>query len=102
MNLRFFRAHAVPLAITALALAVRLVWNLWIHPPGRYLYSDMEGIILDARRFADNPWEPFPPATIQGPGARVLFALVLWLAGPENLTLVAVLLALMGAVIAPL
>ena len=102
MIVRFFRAHAVPLAITALALAVRLVWNLWIHPPGRYLYSDMEGIIFDARLLAEKPWEPVPPVTIQGPGARVLFALTMWITSPDNLTFGAVVLAFMGALIAPL
>jgi hypothetical protein len=40
---RFLRREAWVIAITALALVTRLAWNLVIHPPRNYVYSDMGG-----------------------------------------------------------
>lgn len=41
------------LTLTALALLSRLVWNLWIHPPGEYVFSDMGQYVLRAKNLAE-------------------------------------------------
>jgi len=43
------------IAITTLALVTRLAWNLVIHPPRNYVYSDMIGYYNRADDFARQP-----------------------------------------------
>src|SRR5438477_355263 len=57
------------------ALAVRLVWNLAVHPPLAYVNSDMEGYVDRAHALLDHPWEPAPGTTLFPPGTHALFAM---------------------------
>lgn len=56
-----------PLGLLAAAIAVRVTWAVWIHPPGAYVFSDMLSYFARATRLAASPtggpWadEPFFP-----------------------------------------
>lgn len=52
---RFFRREAWVIVITLLALVTRLYWNLVVHPPREYVYSDMGGYFGRADDFARQP-----------------------------------------------
>ena len=39
--------------LSALGLAIRMVYDVWIHPVGSYLYSDMQGAYSAGQSFAD-------------------------------------------------
>ena len=43
----------VTVALAGLALVSRLAWNLWIHPPGDYVFSDMGQYVLRAQRLVE-------------------------------------------------
>ena len=36
----YLSKHRELLVVTLLALVVRLIWNLWVHPPLDYVFSD--------------------------------------------------------------
>ncbi|MFT3774228.1 MAG: glycosyltransferase family 39 protein [Minicystis sp.] len=79
------RRHRGLLLVTILALVVRLVWNLWIHNPANYAYSDMGGYISRADEMITRPWLPTKP----GPAPHLRFGeIVDWLAprlfGPKS------------------
>ncbi len=54
-RLRYRRELA---AFTLAALAVRLWWNLAVHPPLSYAYSDMGGYLERAQTSIDVPDQP--------------------------------------------
>lgn len=93
----------VLLVLTLLALVTRLVWVLWVHPPGDYIFSDMRkylerarevaefGMAVGHREFAWQAW-----------GTHVLMSIPLRLFGLERLETVAVLWGLMAAAAVPL
>lgn len=96
-NLRFL------LLLTVLALLTRLVWVLWIHPPGDYVFSDMGQYVERARRLVLNGFEPGSRELAwQVWGTHVLLALPLRLFGLDDLTAAAVMWGLMGAAAVPL
>ena len=91
------------LLLLGLALATRLVWVLWIHPPWDYLFSDMARYIARARELAEHGMVPGRrPLAWQAWGTHTLYALPLRIFGPRNLASVAVLNALLGAAAVPL
>ena len=45
---RWFEDNAVLIVFVLVALAIRLHWNLEVHPPGDYIYSDMNGYVRRA------------------------------------------------------
>jgi hypothetical protein len=102
--LRWHRADPWVLwGLTALALLSRMLWVLWIHPPGDYVFSDMAGYVARATSLAtdgfvwgrrDLAWQAW--------GTDYLLALPLWLFGPRNLPAAAVLWGLLGAAAVPL
>ena len=49
----WLRRHRALLWVTIAALLVRLVWNLWAHPPSQYAYSDMAGYVDRANELFD-------------------------------------------------
>ncbi|APR84349.1 Hypothetical protein A7982_09698 [Minicystis rosea] len=73
----FVRRHRGLLFVTVLALIVRLVWNLAIHNPVDYAYSDMGGYIGRADEMITRPWLPLKP----GPAPHFRFGeIVDWVA----------------------
>lgn len=82
--------------VTLLALAVRLVWNLRIHPPDDYVFSDMGGYVGRSNRVLGDPFiknvdEAFFPF-----GAHYLLAAVKAIFGRDNHAATAVYQALAG------
>ncbi|MDI1431830.1 ArnT family glycosyltransferase [Polyangium sorediatum] len=89
-------------AVTLLALALRLVWNLVVHPPEEHLYSDMAGYFERSTALLDAPLRKEPSAVLFPYGTHVLLALVRAVFGRENQAAPAVVYALLGASLVPL
>lgn len=79
------------------ALAVRLLWNLKIHPPLDYVYSDMGGYMERATTRLDHPGERFPYFTLFPWGTHVLLSLVKATFGRTNGAAIGIVYALFGA-----
>ena len=82
--------------MTLLALAVRLVWNLWIHRPVDYGYSDMAGYLDRANVMLDKPWRPQPYLTLFPYGTHVFVYVVKLVFGRDNGAAVGAAFALLG------
>ncbi len=80
------------------ALAVRLHWNLVVHPLGDYIYSDMNGYVQRADRLLDHPDQPHEYSSFFPYGTHVMLAGIKLLFGQENYTAVGIIYALFGAV----
>jgi hypothetical protein len=85
------------IVITLLALGVRLVWNLKIHPPAEYVFSDMRGYVDRANWLVDNPFKRSVDEAFFPYGAHYLLAAVKALFGKTNETATAVYQAITGA-----
>lgn len=55
---RWVVAERWTLALFVAALLVRMHWNAVAHPPGDYVYSDMNGYVTRADGALRNPWAP--------------------------------------------
>jgi hypothetical protein len=98
LRLRYWLAHHASLvAVTALALAVRLYWNLGIHPPLDQRRSDMGMYLGRATEMLDKPWIPQPYYTIFPYGTHLLAFALKWLFGRENSVAFSVAFAALGA-----
>ncbi len=97
--IRRIEPYRVPLVLFTAALVLRLVWNLWVHPPGRYIASDMAGYEQRARALLDDPWSRQPWMAFYPYGTHFLFAGVKLLFGRDNQTATAVFLALVGSLL---
>ncbi len=84
------------------ALAVRLCWTLWLHPPADYVYSDMAGYVFRAERLLSEPLGRWPDAALYPYGTHVLLAALGWVFGSVKHGGTAVVFALLGAGVAPL
>jgi len=91
------RRHRELLVVTLLALIVRLIWNLRVHPPLDYVYADMGGYLERARTGIDHPDGRFGYFTFFPWGTHVLLGFVMRLFGRDPRTAVGVLYAVMGA-----
>jgi hypothetical protein len=79
----------------AIAATIRLVWGVWIHPPGNFVTSDMWVYDQNAIHFWRQPrtlWDTYIPA-----GYPALLAAVYAVAGSARMSAVAVLQAILGA-----
>ena len=56
--LRGLGRHRDLVLVTLAALAVRLWWNLSVHPPLRYAFADMGGYLERAQTSLDSPDQP--------------------------------------------
>ncbi len=92
----FARAHSEVLAVFAAALAVRLVYGLFVHPPGDHLRSDMAGYVDRAQRALDTPDARDPWMTFFPYGTHGIVAAVQAVFGRGNAPL-GIAFALMGA-----
>ncbi len=70
----FLREHREVLLVTLAALVVRLVWNLRIHKPFDYVFSDMAGYLERAQTRLDHPEGRFPYFTLFPWGTHVMLS----------------------------
>ena len=89
------------LLLVVLALVTRLVWVLWLHPPGDYVFSDMKKYVERAVDLAELGWHPDRKLAWQAWGTHYLLAIPLRLFGLDALRAGAVLWGLMGAAAVP-
>jgi hypothetical protein len=91
------------IVITVLALVTRLVWILWIHHPGDYIFSDMKKYVVRAQLLADDGWTLAERTEAwQAWGTHYILAIPFKIFGGENFTAGGVVWALMGAMSVPL
>lgn len=89
--------HWWPLWVFLVALAVRLHWNLEVHPIGDFHYSDMKGYSNRANRFLDNPLHRAEYSAFFPYGTSWIVAGVKAIFGRENFTALGCFYALVGA-----
>lgn len=94
---RWLARHDLLIAVTLLALAVRLVWNLKVHPPSEYVYSDMGGYVGRADRLLADPLARRPDEAFFPFGAHYLLAAVKAVFGKGNTAATAIYQAVIGA-----
>lgn len=94
---RWLARHDLLIAVTLVALAVRLVWNLKLHPPSEYVYSDMGGYVGRADRLLDSPLVRRPDEAFFPFGAHYLLAAVKAVFGKGNTAATAIYQAVIGA-----
>ncbi len=85
------------LAIFGGALAVRLHWNLEVHPLGDYVYSDMHGYVARAERLLREFPKPHEYSAFFPFGTHWMVAAVKYVAPERNEWVLSVLYAVMGA-----
>ena len=85
------------LVIFATALLVRLHWNLEVHPPGDYVYSDMNGYVTRADRMLKVGLEPHEYSSFFPYGTHWIVAGMKYTFGKDNFAAIGVLYALLGA-----
>lgn len=90
------------LALTGLALASRLAWALWIHPPGDYVFRDMEGYMYSARHVVEHGFAAHRYLAFQAWGTHALLVAPLALFGAHALVAAAVMWACLGAAAVPI
>ena len=91
------RTRRDPIAVMLLALAVRLWWNLSVHPLLQFAYADMGGYLERARTSILFPDEPRPYFTLFPWGTHWLLSLVMRVFGRENGTALGAAYAVLGA-----
>jgi hypothetical protein len=90
--------HRRVLTVFSAALAVRLVFNLGLHPPLDYVFSDMAGYLGRAARLFDQaPGVVDPYSTFYPFGTHYLVALIQALFGRESRHAIGVVFAALGA-----
>lgn len=92
----------VLLALGSLALASRLAWALWVHPPEDYVFRDMLGYVHNARHLVEHGLAPNWYLAFQAWGTHALLALPLAIFGADELRPAAILWACLGAAAVPL
>jgi hypothetical protein len=91
------RRHRDLCVVTLLALAVRLVWNLALHPPLEYVFSDMGGYLERAQTSIDFPNEPHGYFALFPWGTHWVLSLVKRAFGRDNGAAIGILYATYGA-----
>lgn len=86
------------LAIFAAALFVRLHWNSEIHPPGDYVYSDMNGYVRRADRLMKHGFEPHEYSSFFPFGTHWMVAGIKKVWGVDNYLVVGRFYAALGAI----
>ncbi|HHH27080.1 MAG TPA: hypothetical protein ENK57_01855 [Polyangiaceae bacterium] len=98
----FLRRHRWWLALTALGLAVRLVWVHYIHPPEEAIWSDMAAYVGRAERLVSDPLGPHADEAFYPFGTHYLLAIPMALFGPKAYDACATWWALLGAAVVPI
>ncbi len=91
------RRYGDPIAVTLVALAVRLWWNLSVHPLLQYAYADMGGYLERARTSIVSPDEPRGYFALFPWGTHWLLSLVMRAFGRDNGVALGVAYAVLGA-----
>lgn len=86
-----------PIVVFLAALVVRVHWNLRVHPPADYVYSDMNGYVGRASALFNEVWGKREYSGFYPWGTHALMFAIEWTFGKGNLAAVGVALAVMGA-----
>lgn len=95
----WLRQHRWLIVIALAALAVRLHWNLEVHPIGDYIGSDMKGYDSRADQLLHSPFVKREYHAFFPYGTHYLVALLKWIFGAQNYPAIAAVYALMGTMI---
>lgn len=87
--------------VTFLALVIRLVWNLVIHPPGDFVTSDMRSYWGQSNALLNAPWRKDGSSVVFPYGTGLLLTLVRFVFGTENHVALALVYALLGTLLVP-
>ena len=87
------------LAVLLAAFAVRVHWNLLVHPLGDYVTSDMRGYVQRAHEVLDRFGQPIEYHGFFPFGTHCLLALLKWVFGRENYQAIGVVYALLGTIV---
>jgi hypothetical protein len=98
---RFAPDRRFLLLLIVLALLTRLLWVLWVHPPGDYVFSDMRKYVERAQDLAEHGFHPDRTLAWQAFGTHHVLAIPLWIFGKDALWSGALLWGLMGAAAVP-
>lgn len=85
------------LLVFGAALIVRLHWNLEVHPPGDYVYSDMNGYVSRANRMLEHGLAPHEYSSFFPYGTHWMVAGMKKVFGTDNFPAIGVLYALLGS-----
>jgi len=69
------------IVVVIAAFGVRLHWNLEVHPPGEYIYSDMRGYMRRADGMFENLWGVREYDAFYPFGTHVMLWFLQWVAG---------------------
>lgn len=86
-----------PIVIFIAALVVRVHWNLRVHPPADYVYSDMNGYVGRANSLFGDLWSKREYSGFYPWGTHALMFAIEWMFGKGNLGAVGIAFAVMGA-----
>jgi hypothetical protein len=84
------------IAIVLAALFVRLHWNLFVHPLGEYVYSDMNGYVTRAERLVRDPFTPYEYNAFFPFGTHAMVAAFKAVFGKDNYVPIGIGYAVMG------
>ncbi len=90
------------LSLFVAGLVTRLHWNLAVHPPEDYVYSDMHGYVSRGLRALARPFEPVEYDAFFPFGNHWLIAAVKYLFGAESPHAMGVTYAVLGAIVVAL
>lgn len=80
------------------ALVVRLHWNLEVHPPGDYVYSDMHGYVSRSHHLLRDPWGVREYDAFFPFGTHWMLAGIQWLFGKNNFEIIGIIYAIIGSI----
>ncbi|MEQ9325212.1 MAG: hypothetical protein RIF41_38960 [Polyangiaceae bacterium] len=94
--------HRWWLALTALGLAIRLIWVHHVHPPQNAIWSDMAAYVGRAERLVVDPWGTHTDEAFFPFGTHYLLAIPMALFGPKAYVACATWWALLSAALVPI
>jgi len=83
-------------AIVLAAFVVRLHWNLFVHPLGEYVYSDMNGYVTRAERLVRDPFTPYEYNVFFPFGTHMMVAAFKAVFGKDDYVAIGIWYAVMG------
>jgi hypothetical protein len=89
--------HRGLILVTLAALAVRLWWNLLVHRPTDFAFSDMGGYLDRGALVVDEPWRRDPSLALYPYGTHLFIGALRWIFGRRNDASIGVGFAVTGA-----
>ena len=89
--------HRGTILVTLAALAVRLSWNLAVHRPTDFAFSDMGGYLDRGARMIAEPWHRDPALALYPYGTHVFIGALRWIFGRRRDAAIDVGFAVVGA-----